>query len=784
MTEQQLAAWLTQHIADKSKTGRQELLYFIWALAGCYENVLRRDFAQLEDKQWVELPIAHEQVQKVGKAIVHALVDEVTKIDYKSPPCEKRPISALCTAVFNGFLTPADQQDLLLKMVRILDKALPNLDSFKVNLLLINYHISKGYSDDQNAESVNCLQGLQKQVEINCRPFASILPDYIRVLLPVFTISKQHLLPYNKSAVVSFSALPDKSFVPPALFNVDFPIDMAAKHQDVKYHGSRLSYGHYNIEPEFLRAMHSILKDCDKQTLDKQQQNGDISLGHIKRLVGIFSRRKVSLDLAVDWAKDVSNMVLGLIDALSHLQVISDEFLNYLKGRVANKLVKLDDILAEKTFGINRRKEKDENQLSAFDRVELLDANLWEFLVLTASGLSLIQLKKALRFIDRQWQPNVYVGSQEGTVADVQLQDELVYGQIQMVRTLFSSGVLAEDGLRRVLKMNGCEVLEPNLGENQRIKASDIYEVRKVQVWMKLCDDIHRLLLDADCNKVAERLAGHILAQFLRIKQSCQSVVFEQAVLVVDYSRFSAELPSNILYPILLQFVETLKAHKFIVDVMLFRTNHHYHVGVIDRYQSGEVLSSGQLSMPINTQLLGNANGSFNSADPQLNAWQLRGQYVPLMKRCYLLADFVLQRRVYHYEALYRRVDVIGDKKAQAMWFFECRLAEVFGDLVSEIENKRFNSELPNALRKRVVAFWRKLSGAKDVIERFNPLHADILNLQVDEFIEFIKVELKGIAKDFDKLKLRTVHDRHSKISLGSYRLRILSMADKLYELG
>ena len=218
---------------------------------------------------------------------------------------------------------------------------------------------------------------------------------------------------------------------------------------------------------------------------------------------------------------------------------------------------------------------------------------------------------------------------------------------------------------------------------------------------------------------------------------------------------------------------------------MLFvRSNLNSHFAQLDRYQSGEVLSCGRLSSPLNTQLLIKANRSFTSSEIKKSCWQLKNQYVVLMKRLYLLNDFVLQRRYQQYQAIYwltaNADNALSVKIENAKLFFQYGLKVVFAPLVKDIEKQQFNGELNGQFRKQICRFWTKATDAMAVIDNFNPLLKDILALQVDEFEAFVRIELVAIAGEFNHLKLRKVNDNSKRIMLGSYRSGMLSLLQKL----
>lgn len=858
MNHQQLEAWLNKAIVDTSKTGEQELLQLIWALAACFDNRLKRDADKLADNSNVHLPINHSQVLAVGSQIVKALGRCFKDIDFSTEPLGPASLRVHCEELFNGRLTKDAQQDCITKMVSLINVALPGLSCFKVNLLMVNYRTINGGAWDHN----NLLELQSKPQDdltpkVFCRPFESYLPDYASALLGVINRPNLRLNPHNHQALVSFKPLADKTYLLPSGFTVSFPIqkeqigacfarvghgDLEQKYQSIgsfglsepgfytwekalhqECFGSRLSLRAYSINSEFLLSIQqrlTSLSELGGKDWSNYRKYGGVSITHINKLVRVFNQGNTGLNLAVDWALDLANMTLGLADGVSFLGEIPGEFISYIKGKVVRRINKLNDTLdgsALKPVKVLDSKHQ-VGDTAAFDKVWVVDANLWELLMLLASGMTLPQLARTLRLIDNQWQPNLFVAQTPDTVADVQLQDELQCDKQTLIRTLFCSGTSAAIGVSESLKslLNPVKTLKVTI-DNQWLSTFSPYfaisnaplnfarmankmtertssgastttiVMARAQIWANLSDDLHGLCVNSSYQGAAGILADVLLTHTQLIKQSCSTMSFEQAVLVIDYTKFGADLPSTVLYPLLMNLARELKSHRLVLEVLFFRANLKYNTGALDRYQCGEVLSSGQLSAPINTQLLVKANQSFSSTDAQKHRWRLREQYIPLMKRLYLLSDFVLQRRFSDYEALYRQTDIQGNcvrvKQLKLALFVDYRLQSLFTALVMDIAKHRFQEELSATLRKQVKSFWTKTLDAKKVIDEFNPLHSDILNLQVEEVSLFIARHITQMAGEFNKLKLKTVHDKHKKIALGSYRSRLLSVAKKVNEL-
>ena len=858
MNHQQLEAWLNKAIVDTSKTGEKELLQLIWALAACFENRLKRNTEQLANNTQVYLPINHSQVQQVGDQIVKGLARSFKDIDFNTEPHGYASLQSHCETLFNDRLSKDAQQDCITKMVSLINIALSGLSCFKVNLLMVNYRTINGGAWGNNSiveHQTKTIDGSSPKVL--CRPFESYLPDYASALLGVINRPNLHLSPHSHQALVSFKPLVDDTYTLPSGFTVSFPVqkgqigacftrvdhpELERKYQHIgsfglsepgfytwekalhqECYGSRLSLRAYSINSEFLSSIQQMLSNLSRANSDQwdnYQKFGGVSLTHINKLTRVFADDHTGLDLAVDWTLDLANMTLGLADGVSDIGEIPDEFICYVKNKVARRVNRLLTMTSGSILKPVKALdcESQDHDSAAFDKIWVIDANLWELLMLLASGMTLPQLKENLSLIDNQWQTNLYVAKEPESVADVQLQDELFCGEQGFIRTLFCSGTSAATGISEALKslLNPVKTLKvsvdnqwlstfsPHFVSKQSSKIHTTSSDRKssyvspstspatlmlarAQVWVNLSDDLHGLCVNSSYQGAASILADALLNHTKLVKQSCKTVSFEQAVLVIDYTKFGADLPSTILYPLLMCLAKELKNSRLILEVLLFRSNLKYNTGALDRYQCGEVLSSGQLSAPINTQLLVKANQSFSSTDAQKHRWRLREQYIPLMKRLYLLCDFVLQRRFRQYEALYKRADIHGNcvqiKQLKLALFVNYRLKPIFTPLVEDISKHRFVEELNSALRKSISSFWTKTLDATKVIEQFNPLHSDILNLQVEEFSIFVGERLVEIAEEFNKLKLKTVHDKRKKIALGSYRSRILSAATKVSEL-
>ncbi len=334
---------------------------------------------------------------------------------------------------------------------------------------------------------------------------------------------------------------------------------------------------------------------------------------------------------------------------------------------------------------INRREEKlleIKGLISdpeVFEYVWVFESTLWEFAFLGASCLPAGEVRKVLAKSKplTTWQPSV--GFSEGHEYDVRELVVLDKTPFAFERIYFPSGtgaakVLHEILLERNFKPHPFKLdrkklstftpyFEFYLMEEAFLNESEVSKIptmEKVQLWLNLSDGLHSDLLGKKADE-----AGDVLAT--RLSECIKACVPDLPVcLVIDYTKFTGDMPNSTLYPILAMMVASLSMQvKNLKRVVLLRSNLKYNTGSMDRYQSGEILvprkpDSKKTSSNLAELLSARAVKSF--AGEEVNEfnqgtlpkdWDLRGEYVPLMRKLYLLSDAITSGRWEEYAKLW-----------------------------------------------------------------------------------------------------------------------------------
>ncbi|MEM9488814.1 MAG: hypothetical protein AAGC55_06700, partial [Myxococcota bacterium] len=436
-----------------------------------------------------------------------------------------------------------------------------------------------------------------------------------------------------------------------------------------EYDGTRLSIGAYSLSPSYLGNLRGLHGRMDPTTRKHYQQYGGVGSTHLDALGTLFSAQTKNgwqrgPDLAIAWVAQLVQIARQLnLTAVGKFPALKNFFVFILR-KIEIRRNKLEVIRTYPTSKFAKSNGSAGVDKNLFDRIWVIESSLWEFALLAASCLSCAEIAASIAKLNlagssAPWQSSVSTNSG--------LQDRVsINGSAAFDRYYFSSGTAAADALYEHLKALGIapytikadrkklstytpyfEFYQPstsilNPANNQVPKSKP----RGYQVWLNLSEGLHSELLRIENTKVGLHLAERIAEYIIETEKLAERGIAPM-YLVIDYTKFAGDTPNAFLYPILAQLATWLASFlgdKQISGITFLRSNLKYNTGTIDRYQSGELLVVQDSSLNINNGLLARTQASFTARE-RANEWQLRGAYIPLMKKLYVLSDAVAYLR-------------------------------------------------------------------------------------------------------------------------------------------
>ncbi|MFT3770615.1 MAG: Ulp1 family isopeptidase [Minicystis sp.] len=412
-------------------------------------------------------------------------------------------------------------------------------------------------------------------------------------------------------------------------------------------------------------------------------------MSHIEALKRKFQGGR-GRELALAWIQQMVNVARAVVEEAAEcryaprVQALLEPFFDFVQSRIDTREVKLRMLHKGTVMG----------DADLFEYLWVFESSLWELCMVGASCLSLRDLQGTLSNVFPRWAPTT-------TTSETELGETVWLGSSDaLARYFFASGSSAAHGLFETLWALGYgpvtlkvdpeqlstftpyfefyqqqgSLLHPKdvVGKAKQRKAS---RFPRAQMWLNLSDNLHAELLDANPKDIglaiadmAFRYVEALVDRKVKLRKEIEEdkrqpkkksededddappdyerelaevdIGFERLCLVIDFTKFSGDMPNDRLYPILgrirLALLELSKLSKLTqaVDIVFLRSNLKYNTGSLDRYQSGEVLvaAGGEI---FGSQLYQAARGEFKGD------WCLRDEYIPLMKRTYVLADAI-----------------------------------------------------------------------------------------------------------------------------------------------
>lgn len=419
---------------------------------------------------------------------------------------------------------------------------------------------------------------------------------------------------------------------------------------DPEFDGTRLSLGAYSLHPEYLKSLLRLVEGMEREHQVAYAKYGSVGPIHIRALCELASKHGETL--ALTWALDMTQLANILASAA---QVKARRFRS-------EGLANFFELVQDK---ITRRKVKlhalvDLDSLTGFEYIWVQEAALWELCFACASCLTLPELRGVIESDLGEW--GCSVGSSETSICEIIQNVPTGRGRCELTRIYGPSGTGAATVLfDNLMKLGfgsagaksdkallntftpyfefylGGFLYEENVLERAQRLRIDAFTGS--QVWVNLSDDLHSYLLEA---RVPRSEAGAAISKLL---SQHLGVAAAEVVLVIDITKFAAEMPNCIVYPILAQLAMSLVEVGTAHHVIFLRSNLKYNTGALDRYQSGELLILDAGPSGLKSRLIRDLEEYFSKGSPAIGGlgakWGLCGEYVSMMKKTYLLADFI-----------------------------------------------------------------------------------------------------------------------------------------------
>lgn len=597
--------------------------------------------------------------------------------------------------------------------------------------------------------------------------------------------------------------------------------DMNAR---TEYPGTRLSLGAYSLNTAYLKHLGSMLGSMGRETRQVYGNYGGVGTKHVRALLTLFGAQPQSgwnrgSQLAVGWVVQLLKLTRALVDGASRVAPSAlGAFFQHVRRKIDVHETDLDFIWETRgAYPAQDRRNQRNLHFDArnvFDRIWVIESRLWELAFLGATWLSLQDMTRVLKQQLRRWTPSVG-GDEAGVNEGVALGDD----EILFERVLFPSGTAAADHVHERLRERGYVPLPVRVDRRDLSTFTPYFEFYQQstsflspegiaeressqkkrtggQLWLNLSDGLHEDLLGCPGKEVGIRIA-RMTSEFLRsVLQRIRNAP-SRFFVVIDYTKLAADLPNNRLYPILATVAEWLPAllddPTAVSGVLLLRSNLKYNTGSLDRYQLGEVLVWKGNAVNVRDDLIGSAPSSF--AANHLNSdWTLRGEYLRLAKRVYLLYDAVSCGRWESYASLWEsRVETaprIAPSKlpveiiALQSWilhFVEWPLAPIFTHLIPDTRRNALKAWLSSMTREKISSYWGRLTRDAEHLARSRSRFDPDIEARVNTVLEYLEPKLDEIIQELaEALGKIPRHDGAARKSLGEYMSRLKAALSKL----
>lgn len=686
----------TKPIDEKKKTGDVEQLRIIWAV---YQSV------QESTDKW-------DVVEQ--KKLAYESLNTLTA-EYETPAFLEDTFSRASKSDYQSYLPSFSTLQSLVPhtmeiremLTTVYGKLGPPYKQFMVNLALFDYRTAGG---GRARKSTNVLRSGAGEEHVYVRPFEVAFPYSVSAWLSILPRASSPV--DNQSEDIPLSFEMSGAYVPPTRFTATFPLTLERKDadnekktliaphipgkehsggstikyaylgsfgfaesgysewgsDDGEYPGTRLSLGAYSLNPVYLEHLKFVMDSMDEKQSRRYAKYGGVGKAHVQVLMEKFGQQK-GLQLAVTWVLQLAEIARALVtEAQKNSDSKLDSFFRFILEKIHKREEKLLEI------------QKHISDPEVFEYVWVFESTLWEFAFLGASCLSASAIRKRLgsfKFLET-WQPSV--GFSEGHEYDVQERVVFDSTPIAFERVYFPSGTGAATVLHELLlarhykprpfKLDKKKLstftpyFEFYLGTDSFLNEEQVskltQDMPKVQLWLNLSDGLHSELLGRKAGEAGVEIAT-LVSRFV-----AECVPDHPVCLVIDYTKITGDMPNSTLYPILaVMFASLVKQVKNLKRMVLLRSNLKYNTGSLDRYQSGEILVPRMLDTKkapskLAAQLSKRAVLSFSGQDVNVGRtgqlskdWDMRGEYVPLMRKLYLLSDAITSGRWGEYAKLW-----------------------------------------------------------------------------------------------------------------------------------
>lgn len=592
------------------------------------------------------------------------------------------------------------------------------------------------------------------------------------------------------------------------------------KNEATETAGTRLSLGAYALNPDYLDDLLGLIGKLSPTDKKNYAKYGSVGENHVKALRTLFSESKGTA-LAFKWLFQLVDASMALCtEADKHTPALRSFFL-LIRQKIDVRTMKLQDI--QKT-GIGK-------QHNLFDYLWVFESTLWEFLFLGATCLPMKKIVDTLKAHPRlkpslaTWQPSV--GQSEWPLVD-----PIKIGVHDFKRVYFPSGTAAAEELYEALWANavgpfamgtdlgklstftpyfefyqGHGILNPKeITEKASSREGRTKNCSATQIWLNLSDSLHDQFLNKpELTAVGDEIAKQVLAHVTLLLQNKPAPItnltlnFSKIHLVIDFTKFASDIPNGHLYPLLAQLRETvLKSGTALgmTEVYFLRSNLKYNTGSLDRYQSGEVLLLDNLAnKALTTSLSQRAGGLFKEP------WLLMGEYIPMMKKVYLLSDAIGFARWEAYSQLSQSQSAqsLVDLRPR-MFAFESELValrdllkrlidnpleSILTNLIADMRTNAYKALLTAETRKATSDLWTQLSEDRVHLAKLDSKAKSLgeLSRKVHEVVSYLEPTLQKLIDALTQAKQRlpTTWAKDKKQLFHAYLAR-LQAAKKLFD--
>ena len=603
--------------------------------------------------------------------------------------------------------------------------------------------------------------------------------------------------------------------------------------------GTRLSLGAYSLNAEYLTDLKQLLTRMNATDAKNYQKYGGVSAGHVQFLLSRFKAKNYSqwndgAALAIQWSYQLLGAAYRLVAKTKSEEVLNNPrskhlfhlqgFFDYILGKIHQRANKLAFIKQ------SQGKSKSLSQRDLFDHIWVIESSLWEFAFLGSTCLSLAEMTEVLEKQFPSWKASMDTSPKEGD--EHPLQESVQVGKHNQVsRSYFPSGTAAADNLHKILLQAGYSTYPFRADKKalstftpyfefyqnstsflspESVKDEQLAGKRKGgQLWINLSDSLHTDLLNsADLKESGLKIARQILG-FVKHTREKFNDLDAPIALVIDYTKFSGDMPNNHLYPILMQIQNWLsKALGSQLHAILFlRSNLKFNTGVLDRYQSGEILAHQSNALHLDKPLETGAKESFKHKKESQNIWNLHGEYVPMMKKTYLLSDAIATGRWDEYTTLLGKQSDASDvapihdsedlallkKQVGAMQdlshlqqglltWIESPGKAIFSNLTRDVRGKSIKPYVDANTRTAIHALWEKINQYE---QKFSPkaammhekLRADVCRAYSDTLKSMGTIvggvgQGKNSVPSYEKAKKRILVSYSSRLRAAEEKLR------------